>query len=162
MTSLRQALADYLAMRRAMGYRLARAEKLLGQFLTYLEERRETRLRTRTALAGATLPPGNPSGWWTSRLAVVRGFATYLHTVDPITEIPPTDLLRAHARRATPYPYSDEDIANLLALALEGIGWGTADHWMRMQASYELAQARRQRTHAGEQRMIEESARATS
>ena len=115
MTSLRQALADYLAMRRAMGYRLARAEKLLGQFLTYLEERRETRLRTRTALAWATLPPGNPSGWWASRLAVVRGFATYLHTVDPITEIPPTDLLRAHARRATPYPYSDEDIANLLA-----------------------------------------------
>ena len=67
MTSLRQALADYLAMRRAMGYRLARAEKLLGQFLTYLEERRETRLRTRTALAWATLPPGNPSGWWASR-----------------------------------------------------------------------------------------------
>ena len=49
-----------------------------------------------------------------------------------------------------------------MALALEGIGWGTADHWMRMQASYELAQARRQRTHAGEQRMIDESAPATS
>ena len=32
-----------------------------------------------------------------------------------------------------------------MALALEGIGWGTADHWMRMQASYELAQARRER-----------------
>ena len=30
-----------------------------------------------------------------------------------------------------------------MALALEGLGWGTADHWMRMQASYELAQARR-------------------
>lgn len=29
-----------------------------------------------------------------------------------------------------------------MALALEEIGWGTADHWMRMQASYELAQAR--------------------
>ena len=29
-----------------------------------------------------------------------------------------------------------------MALALEGLGWGTADHWMRMQASYELAQAR--------------------
>ena len=25
-----------------------------------------------------------------------------------------------------------------VALALEAIGWGTADHWMRMQASYEL------------------------
>ena len=36
-----------------------------------------------------------------------------------------------------------------MALALEDIGWGTADHWMRMQASYELAQARRSRTKGG-------------
>ena len=36
-----------------------------------------------------------------------------------------------------------------MALALEDIGWGTADHWMRMQASFELAQARRDRTVAG-------------
>ena len=32
-----------------------------------------------------------------------------------------------------------------MALALEALGLGTADHWMRMQASYELAQARRGR-----------------
>ena len=32
-----------------------------------------------------------------------------------------------------------------MALGLESIGWGTADHWMRMQAAYELARARRQR-----------------
>ena len=35
-----------------------------------------------------------------------------------------------------------------MALALEDIGWGTAEHWMRMQASYELARARRNRTVA--------------
>ena len=35
-----------------------------------------------------------------------------------------------------------------MALALESLGWGTADHWMRMQASYELAQARRARSAA--------------
>ena len=35
-----------------------------------------------------------------------------------------------------------------MALALEDIGWGTADPWMRMQASYELAQARRERVAA--------------
>ena len=29
-----------------------------------------------------------------------------------------------------------------MALALEALGWGEADHWMRMQASHELAQAR--------------------
>ena len=32
-----------------------------------------------------------------------------------------------------------------MALALEALGWGTADHWVRMQASYELAEARRAR-----------------
>ncbi len=33
-------------------------------------------------------------------------------------------------------------ISARMALALEDIGWGTAGHWMRMQASYDLAQAR--------------------
>ena len=32
-----------------------------------------------------------------------------------------------------------------MALALEALGWGEADHGMRMQASHELAQARRAR-----------------
>ena len=36
-----------------------------------------------------------------------------------------------------------------MALALEAIGWGTADHWVQMQASYEFAQARRARRMAG-------------
>ncbi|MCY3809904.1 MAG: HigA family addiction module antitoxin [Gemmatimonadetes bacterium] len=36
-----------------------------------------------------------------------------------------------------------------MALALEALGWGTADHWMRMRASYELAAARRSRGWRG-------------
>ena len=32
-----------------------------------------------------------------------------------------------------------------MALALEDIGWGTADHRMRMQANYKVTQARRHR-----------------
>ena len=40
MSPLRQALADYLALRRrSLGYKLERAEKLLCQFIDYLEER---------------------------------------------------------------------------------------------------------------------------
>ena len=34
-------------------------------------------------------------------------------------------------------------VSATMALALEDIGWGTAEHWMRMQASYALARARR-------------------
>ena len=30
----------------------------------------------------------------------------------------------------------------------EDIGWGIADHWMQMQARYELARARRERIAA--------------
>lgn len=33
-------------------------------------------------------------------------------------------------------------ISPAMALALEGIGWNEADHWMRLQAAYDLAQAR--------------------
>ena len=34
-------------------------------------------------------------------------------------------------------------ISPRLALAMERIGWGDADHWMRVQAAYELALARK-------------------
>ena len=37
-----------------------------------------------------------------------------------------------------------------VALALEEIGWGSAEHWMRMQAGYGLAQARRERDSGNE------------
>ena len=51
MSALRQALADYLAVRRVLGYKLVRAEKLLAQFLAYVEDRGEDHLTTETALA---------------------------------------------------------------------------------------------------------------
>ena len=92
MTDLRQALTDYLAVRRAMGSRLVRAEKLLAQFLTYLEERGQTRLCTVNAVAWASEPTGVDPSWWAHRLGAVRGFATYLHTIDLATEIPPAHL----------------------------------------------------------------------
>ena len=37
-----------------------------------------------------------------------------------------------------------------IALALEALGWGTADHWIGMQASYELAEERRARGWRGD------------
>jgi integrase len=49
---------------------------------------------------------------------MVRGFARYLQTVDPATEVPPTDLLPAgNYQPPTPYLYSDADITALMAAA---------------------------------------------
>jgi len=45
MTPLRHALVDYLVVHRALGFKLRRAEKLLQQFLTYVELCGETQLR---------------------------------------------------------------------------------------------------------------------
>jgi hypothetical protein len=61
MNALRKALADYFVVRRALGFKLYRAEKLLGQFLTFVEDRGEDHLTTEAALAWATLPK-DPSG----------------------------------------------------------------------------------------------------
>lgn len=47
-------------------------------------------------------------------MSVVRGFATYLRTLDPTTEVPPAGLLLRPRRRAVPYMYSDADITALL------------------------------------------------
>ena len=55
---LREELADYLALRRALGYRLARPEKLLGQFLDHLERAGEARITVAAALDWARLPAG--------------------------------------------------------------------------------------------------------
>ena len=35
-------------------------------------------------------------------------------------------------------------VTPVVALALERIGWSSADFWMRLQANYDLAQARRE------------------
>jgi integrase len=117
MIALCQALADYLAVRRAMGYKLVRAEKLLAQFLTFVEDRREDRLTTETAIAWASLPTGSHQSWIATRLSIVRRFAVHLHGIDPANEAPPTDLLPGGNRRATPYLYSEADMAALMAAA---------------------------------------------
>jgi integrase/recombinase XerD len=68
-------------------------------------------------VAWASLPAPASPGWLGMRLSVVRGFAAYLHTLDPATEVPPPGLLPGRGRRAVPYLYSDTDVAALLAEA---------------------------------------------
>lgn len=87
MSPLRGALAGYLDVRRALGFRLDRAEMLIGQFLSYLEERQAPVVTTEHAVAWATAPAG--AAWWHAlRLSAVRPFASWLHAQDPAHEVP--------------------------------------------------------------------------
>jgi integrase len=117
MNPLRQALADYLGLRRSLGYALRRHEKLLNQFLDYLDERGASTITADLALAWARLPEDGSPLWWAHRLGVIRGFAAYLHVLDETQEVPPTDVLPWRSHRANPYLYTDAEIAALIRAA---------------------------------------------
>lgn len=117
MTDMRAAAATYLALRRGLGFKLVDAGSLLPGFVDYLNHHGANHVTTELALAWAKLPANTDPVWWRQRLGIVRGFAEYLHTIDPATEVPPHDLLPARQHRVAPYIYSDTDIAALMAVA---------------------------------------------
>lgn len=116
-TDLRTALEEYLKLRRGLGFGLRRDEKLLAQFLDYLDELGRTAFTVDEAVAWAKLPEPASPGWLGMRLSVVRSFAAYLHTLDPTVPVVPPGLLPGRGRRAVPYLYSEEDLAALLRKA---------------------------------------------
>ena len=124
MSALRQALADYLRLRRALGYKLERAEQLLAQFIAYLEAaRRARRSRPSWRSPGRRCPPDAHPSWWAIRLSVVRGFAAYLQTPRPGHRGAGHAICcRDVAAAATPYLYSEAEIAALMAAAGDACG----------------------------------------
>lgn len=115
--SMREALHQYLALRRALGFKLKATGRLLGQFVDHLEAQGATTLTVSVALAWARLPAGASNTWHAIRLSMVRGFATYLHGLDPTVAVPPADLLRHGNDRVTPYLYSETEIRALIGAA---------------------------------------------
>jgi integrase/recombinase XerD len=115
-----QACDDYLALRRALGFKLKRHGRLLPDLIAYLGAAGETTVLTPLALEWATQPAGHPQEW-AVRLSIARGFARYLQTLDGRAEVPPADLLPRCRRRPTPFLYSDAEIAALM-VATETLG----------------------------------------
>lgn len=117
MSGLHDAVEDYLVMRRALGFKLVAAGQLLPDFAAYCERAGTDTITVELALAWARQPATRAPVWRSMRLAVVRGFARYLHAIDARHEVPPADAIPAGLCRATPYLYSDADLASLLAAA---------------------------------------------
>ncbi len=117
MSQLRQAVDDYLAIRRSLGFKLRDHGPLLADFVDTLDQARAATVTTQLTLAWATKPGGVRPSRWKQRLSVARGFAGYLNALDPSAEVPAADLLPYRRERPTPYLYSQADIAALLAAA---------------------------------------------
>lgn len=114
---MRVAAVDYLAMRRALGFKLIGTDRLLAQFIDHLQQAGLTTIATEAAVAWATRPIGVQPAWWRKRLHAVRQFAIYLQTLDPAVEVPPIELLPHATARAVPFIYTPQQIEALLAAA---------------------------------------------
>jgi len=117
MSVLADAVEEYLVVRRALGFKLERAEKLLGQFVTHCDHLGVQTVTSDVAIAWAQMPAG--SAWWRAqRLSVVRCFASWLQARDPEAEVPPPEVFgRASFQRAEPYLYSDAEVTALMDAA---------------------------------------------
>ena len=92
MSELHRHVGDYLRLRRALGFKLRLHGDLLPHFADYLEAAGAATITTELAVSFAQLPQGVQPILWAHRLTMVRGFARYLKTIDPATEVPPLNV----------------------------------------------------------------------
>ncbi len=116
MSDLRDHSHDYLALRRALGYKLTGEGRLLADLVAFLADAGASTITTALAVAWTTKVTGS-AAYLARRMRVARSFARYLHALDPNCEIPPADLFPAGKHRPVPYIYSDDDVVALMAAA---------------------------------------------
>ena len=116
--NLRAAAADYLAWRRARGYRLECHDSLIAGFLAGLEARSVTVIRVADALEFARDTPSTRRRRPAQRLQVIRGLAAYVHALDPAAaELIPHRLITGPVTRGIPYLYTSDQTEQLMARA---------------------------------------------
>jgi integrase/recombinase XerD len=117
MSALQAALADYLTLRRGLGYQLDHDARELRSFVDFCDHHETEFVTVAVAVAWVTMPVGTRPSWWANRMTILRGFATFLHGLDPRHDVPPADLFRHGPHRAVPYLYTDTEIAALTQAA---------------------------------------------
>jgi integrase len=106
----------------------------LNRGLLALDER--TQLVTTITASGVVVTIGGCLDWVMTqgrppgvsacrRLTVIRGFARYLQSLDPVHQVPAVRLIRQPTHRPTPRLYTDDEIGALMTAArtLDPSGW---------------------------------------
>ena len=73
MKPLRESIEEYVAMRRALGFKLREDGVVLADFATFMEQHGADRITIRLALAWAQAPQATRPAYWAARLRFVRG-----------------------------------------------------------------------------------------
>ncbi|ANB76366.1 integrase [Paraburkholderia phytofirmans OLGA172] len=119
MNTLRQAVKEYIDLRRSLGFKLREAGNALPDFVAFMERHRAPYVTQALALAWAQQPSDVRPAQWAQRLSYVRQFARHRSATDLRTEIPAPGLLPFQPKRARPYLYSTSEICALLQAALQ-------------------------------------------
>jgi integrase/recombinase XerD len=119
MNTLRQAVLEYLSMRRSLGYKLQKAGTMLLDFAVFMEQHKASYITHSLALAWAKQHSDARPDSWARRMSYVRPFARYRSATDPRTQIPPPGLLPYRPKRVQPYLYSEKEIEALVTAALK-------------------------------------------
>lgn len=117
MSTLAEHVENYLRLRRGLGFKLGGYDDPLASFAAYVERSGTGTITAELAEAWAWLPAGIKPITASFRISYVRGFARYLHAIDPAHEIPPPGLLSVPRRRPAPYLYSPDQVQRVLATA---------------------------------------------
>jgi integrase len=115
LTELRQCLDSYLAIKEALGFKIQPTRILLHDFLRFVENRGISEpLRAQIAVDWACdASSARGASGQVQRLSLVRGFLSFLRSIEPETEVPDHKLLTG-SRRPTPYLFTPAQIIQLL------------------------------------------------
>ena len=105
MSALADHLSDYLTLRRGLGFALGRHGHDLQDFVAFLDAAGASRVTVDLAVAWVRSKEQWKPITVDFRISAVRGFAAYLHAIDPDTEVPPAGLLSVPRRRPAPHVY---------------------------------------------------------
>ena len=106
---------NYLQGRRNLGYSLEIDGRILQGFAAFADERKAPLpLDLSIVLEWANLAPSGSEIAFARRVAIVRAFSKYLHTVDPSSAVIPVNQVGRTHRRLPPYIYSQEEIHECL------------------------------------------------
>jgi integrase len=117
MSDLSDALTQYLAMRRALGFVDRLVASLLQHVVAFVDQAGSPFITTELARQWALQPTDAQPSTWAGRLAIARRFAVWRRASDPRTEVPPADLVGQRYRRKPPWLYRDQDIVRLIQSA---------------------------------------------
>ena len=105
----------YLAVRRAVGFTLSNTEYLLRSFASFAADRKETHIRTATAIDWASQAKSVAQRH--TRHRTICRFAQYLRIEDSRHELPPANHFGYRKTRRVPHIYSREEIDGLVLAA---------------------------------------------